>query len=334
MPLTTFLDESGTHQGSRVVTVAGFMVSGDGMQELEREWRAELDRHNILELHMREFVPPHGACSGWSPEAKRTLLEALIQTIHRHTCCAVGAAVEVDELFKSIYQVQMERYPDMVQSPYTWCMRYCIAQIADWCRGNNVLGPVDYVMDKGNSFRSEAQKEFLTAKKNPELSAQFYLGDLAFHDSSTTVGLQCADLLAYEMYKEADRRLSGSARRPRGSFVALLRENDRLMTISPKSLQRKAFQPAAMTFAIIEHLPPKEKFQVLCHALRSLSDEKREILFASIPDWREIYQMCLACGEMGKRLDELPPEVLPPDDPELLMPTVRSLMGEEDKDDD
>lgn len=245
MPPITFLDESGTHRGSRVVTVAGFMIPSESLQELEQEWRVELDRHNIAELHMREFVPPHGSCSGWSAEARRALLGSLIETIHRHTCCAVGAAIEIDEFFKNIYQVQMERHPDMVQSPYTWCMRYCMTQIADWCRNNNMVGRVDYVMDKGNAFRSEAEMEYVNAKQNPELAEQFYLGNLDFDDSSSTVGLQCADLLAYEMYKEADRRLSGSSRRPRGSFVAILRDKDRLMTISPKSLERSALKPAA-----------------------------------------------------------------------------------------
>jgi hypothetical protein len=332
VPPITFLDESGTHDGSRVVTVAGFMLPSENVPELEQEWRSELDRRGVVELHMREFVPPHGSYSGWTAEAKRALFGSLIDIIHRHTRCAVGAAVEIDEFFKNIYRVQMDRYPQLVHSPYSWCMRYCIAQVADRCRNNDVAGPVDYVMDQGNSRRSEAQKEYADAKKDPDLAAQFCLGNLDFADSTTTVGLQCADLLAYEMYKEADRRLSGAARRPRGSFAALLRDNDRLMTIDPNSLQRKAFQPVAMTFAIVEHLPPKERFQVLCYAIRSITDEQRRALFQAVPAWREVYETCVACGEMGKRLDELPPEVLPPDNPELLMPTVRSLLGGDDKD--
>ena len=88
-----------------------------------------------------------------------------------------------------------------------------------------------------------------------------------------------------------------------------------------------------MTFAMMAHLPPKEEFQALCYAIRSITDDQRQALFQALPAWREVYEKCVACGEMGKRLDELPPEVLPPDDPELLMPTVEAILGR-DKDEE
>jgi hypothetical protein len=79
--------------------------------------------------------------------------------------------------------------------------------------------------------------------------------------------------------------------------------------------------------AIVSLLPAQERFQVLCYGLRSITDEQRTALFGAMPEMRKIYELCLASGEMGKRLDELPPEVLPPDDPGILMPLIRESPG-------
>ena len=45
-----------------------------------------------------------------------------------------------------------------------------------------------------------------------------------------------------------------------------------------------------------------------------MKPENRKTLFEMIPNMRGIYSACLAKGELGKRLDELPRELLPPDD--------------------
>jgi len=47
-----------------------------------------------------------------------------------------------------------------------------------------------------------------------------------------------------------------------------------------------------------------------------MDPNKREVLFGMNPSMRTTYAACLAKGEMGRRLDELPKEMLPPDDSE------------------
>ena len=71
-----------------------------------------------------------------------------------------------------------------------------------------------------------------------------------------------------------------------------------------------------INIAMLGHLPALEKFQVMCYALRHMKPENRETLFDMSPSMRDVYSACIAKGEMGRRLDELPRELLPPDDPE------------------
>jgi hypothetical protein len=124
------------------------------------------------------------------------------------------------------------------------------------------------------------------------------------------------------MYKEADRRISKSPRNTRKSLVNLFQTADRLITIDSDNVKRQLYRTYQMVQAIISLLPTKEKFQVRCYALRSITAEQREQIFEAIPAYRKIYDLCLATGEMGVRLCDLPKEVLPPDDPAILMPLI------------
>jgi hypothetical protein len=104
--------------------------------------------------------------------------------------------------------------------------------------------------------------------------------------------------------------------------MKLFRENDRLVTIDGEIVRKQLYRGYNTIQAIISLLPPKEKFQVRCYGLRSITAEQRELIFKAIPAYRRIYDLCLATGEMGVRLCDLPPEVLPTDDPAVLLPLI------------
>jgi hypothetical protein len=73
---------------------------------------------------------------------------------------------------------------------------------------------------------------------------------------------------------------------------------------------------------MLEYLPPQQKFEVMCYALRAMKDRNRDVLLEMYPAMRNVYAACIARGEMGKRLDELPRELLPPDDPEYFLSRI------------
>jgi hypothetical protein len=132
------------------------------------------------------------------------------------------------------------------------------------------------------------------------------------------------------MYKEADRLLSGATRPPRESFLALFRDRDRLVTIDSAGMKKEVTRGAQIHMAMLGHLPPKEKFQVMCYALRHMKEKNREILFEMIPAMKNVYSACIATGEMGKRLDEMPKYLLPPDDPQWFLSRIDLQIGDID----
>lgn len=312
--MRAFLDESGTHAGSLVTAVAGYLIPADSVALLENEWTELLALHELSELHMKEFVPPHGKYAHWNDAKKRSLLEPLISLIHKYSVVGVGAAVEMDEFMRTTHTRAHAKAPQLVESPYEWCVRQCMWQVVRWADKNEYTGVVAYTLDQGDPNQQGARRSFDATKENQSFREKYRLGTLEFADSRDVYAIQCADLLAYEMYKEADRLLSGSPRQTRKSFLALLRENDQLVTIKPEAMKEEVGRGMQLILAITSLLPPREKFQVLCYGLRPITAEQRETIFGIIPELRNVYRDCIACGEMGKRLEQLPPEVMPPDD--------------------
>jgi hypothetical protein len=312
--MIAFLDESGTHTGSKVTAMAGYVIKPDALPVLEHQWVSTLKEFQLDELHMKEFVPPHGKYSRWDEMRKRELLGRLISIIHQYSSIGVGAAVEMTE-FMARHASALSKAPSLIQSPYEWCFRYCSVQAAAWADASNTSGLIAYVLDDGCSCRGQIRQRFQMSIENDELRQRFRLGSLSFADSKKAMALQCADLLAYEMYKEADRLIREAPRPARGSFLALFRGQDRLVTIKQDSVKREVTRGMQVIMATVGHLPEAEKFQVICYALRHMKPENRETLFEITPSMRGIYSACLAKGELGKRLDELPRELFPPDDP-------------------
>ena len=237
--MIAFLDESGTHAGSKVTAMAGYVITHDALPFLEKEWSLTLAEYELDELHMREFVPPHGKHSRWDDKRKREMLERLISLVHKHSGVGIGAAVEMTEFMRTSHAFAHSKSPNLVQSPYQWCFRYCVVQAATWANISERPGLIDYVLDDGCSTRGRIHQQFQMSSEDETLRARFRIGSLSFADSKKAPALQCADLLAYEMYKEADRLISSAPRPPRGSFLALFREHDRLVTIKEEATREE-----------------------------------------------------------------------------------------------
>lgn len=316
--MIVILDESGTHAGSRALSVAGFVIAQDSIPPLLQEWEGELKRNQIEFLHMRDFVPPHGKYSGRSPEERQRLFTALIEIIHRHALIAVGAAIELDDFMQSSYAHALAKAPDLVDSPYGWCVLQCILQTAEWANENSAAEEITFVLEDGCEGTRKVEERFRGLKADPNLQRKIRLGDMKFVSKKDYPLTQCADFLAYEMYKELDRVISKASRPARRSMLALYRTGDRIGTIDQKYLRAQLQRGASMLEAIVSYLPPVEQFKVRCFQLRLLTDAKRETVFSILPSMRKVYEMCLACGELGKSLKDIDPKLLPPDDPELM----------------
>jgi hypothetical protein len=123
----------GTAAGTRAAASRGCSpISSEALPLLEDSWLAVLKKHGMVELHMKEFVPPHGKLSRWSEKQKRAVLEPLIDLVHEHNLVGIGTAVEMTEFMTTSQAFAHSKSPDLVEGPYQWCLRYCMVQVGAW----------------------------------------------------------------------------------------------------------------------------------------------------------------------------------------------------------
>lgn len=90
-----YLDASGTHgEGSRVVTVAGYLSTGDRWEDFKVAWKKVTGG---VDFHMKDFVHARGAFLGWSENQKAALAADVAAVIRKHviigTACGLPTKV-------------------------------------------------------------------------------------------------------------------------------------------------------------------------------------------------------------------------------------------------
>jgi len=69
--LAGYFDESGTHDDSSIVVVAGVVSSTQQWLKFDRKWRNALDAENLSTFHMTDFENRQGQFKDWPLEKKR-----------------------------------------------------------------------------------------------------------------------------------------------------------------------------------------------------------------------------------------------------------------------
>src|SRR4051794_4023711 len=73
MQLTAYLDEAGTHAGTRLTVMAGWVADEDRWNNFEAQWTALLHRNGISHVHGTDLQSGKVPFKGW-PRARRAAL--------------------------------------------------------------------------------------------------------------------------------------------------------------------------------------------------------------------------------------------------------------------
>jgi hypothetical protein len=219
--LTAYLDDSGTHASSFVVAVAGYASTTLDWQSFGSEWRRLLRKEKISVMHMAELQNLQGQFSakrGWTIDRREKLVARAAKIIGHRTRTAVGHAVIRADWEKAV----PEYLKKLFGGPYGWCASECVALISNWKKRNDIKGGLDFVFEAGTDGQGQIQEMMMEIIKDPELNKHYGLHGYSFHDK-TLLPLQAADMLAYEVYKEAENYVVQYAKRNVRPPLVLLR---------------------------------------------------------------------------------------------------------------
>jgi hypothetical protein len=201
-----YFDGSGTHAGSKVLTIAGFIGEEGTFVDLDQQWEKVLDDPRwptrVSEFHTVDCVHGNGEFEegGWNYAERLALYGDLTRVIvevgERHTLLPIGAGV-VTAVFGKIAKTDLALLvAEGLGTPFDLAFQLLLQQVihcADKHWPNERLG---FLYDQGN--RPEAER--FRALFN-EYAARFHLGDVLRScgqaDSRDFTPLQAGDLFSF-----------------------------------------------------------------------------------------------------------------------------------------
>ena len=208
----TFFDESGSHVGSPVLCLAGYVLSVDQATRLEQEWKSLLDEFGLEYFRMSE-------CAHLTGEFKRLGINRqqaieieirAIGIIKRRV--EHGFAVTVDE--SKYNTVMREHDPDeLIGDAYGHCFSLCFYAVSHWMDTRNVDGLIAYYFESGHASQSQSGQMMGRMFENQKMREKHRYLSYGFADKVHVRGLQAADLLAWQWATDYKRRLRSQRRR-------------------------------------------------------------------------------------------------------------------------
>jgi uncharacterized protein DUF3800 len=203
--LTAYFDDSGTHDDSDVVIIAGLSGNQHQWQAFENAWRAKLQSPSpgkppLSRFHMYECHNALGEFSGWGRTATEFVAHELGQIIIKNGLWAYGCAVLRKDWDASVTGLIRTALGDAEG----FCARQCFVMTLAWASKYASDSHIAFVFDHRPHRRWELdklfelfQREGRRDNKCPELAS------LSVASSKQFLPLQGADLMAWEFYHHA-----------------------------------------------------------------------------------------------------------------------------------
>ena len=193
--LQAYMDESGVHDGSPVVTVAAYIERPKQWRAFAKEWNAK--KKPIRIYHAADAQNLHGEFEGWKPERRDELVKRILPVIPKHKLAGVVIGIRLHEFEKA-----MKPHPELSEmfgTPYTACFHWTVQRIMNLMEqvGNNERIAFFH---ETNDYQGEAIDAFKFIKE--QRTKHKSIMSLTFGTKDDYVPLQAADVLAYEGNKK------------------------------------------------------------------------------------------------------------------------------------
>jgi hypothetical protein len=215
--IKVYMDESGVHDGSPVVTVGAYFGRPKQWETFTKRWNAK--KRPIKVYHATDAQNLRGEFKGWDNADRDKLVAGLLPVIPASGIAGIVIGIQMDQ-----FSAEMKIHPDlrkMFGSPYTACFQWTVQRTLELQRGVKNRERLAFFHER-NDYETEATDSFEWVKKNG--NAKDIEMSLKFGTKQDYVPLQAADVLAYE----GNRRLRDPDRPERKSFKALSPKNGRL----------------------------------------------------------------------------------------------------------
>lgn len=222
--LTVYMDETGhsRDEKQRFNGMAGLIAPSHYWERLELKWKATLREFKIPFFHMKDFACFGGDFEGWSEAKRRKLYGKLLRHMEGAYPFPIGSILQMSDYRKLAGDLE-----GIFGDPYYIGFGEVIAYVTAFV--SNVAPPREkaaLVFSDQVEFRHKALQFYESISELEQIRQVTTPPD--FRDMRELVPLQAADIVAYELYKEYERRLYRQEAKPRYGYQVIVKMSDRL----------------------------------------------------------------------------------------------------------
>ncbi|MGA7806518.1 MAG: DUF3800 domain-containing protein, partial [Bradyrhizobium sp.] len=208
--ITAYFDDSGTHEPSDIVLVAGIFGTEGRMDSLDRNWKRHLDlplcgrKDPLSRFHAYDCYQSVGEFRGWTRTETDYFRHQLRTVIIESEVAAYGIACsrkDYDELITGDLR-------SVLGTPEGMCINQCLVRSLGWVQANTFDPAMRFVFDdRPSEVRRYAGTVYDAFQR--WIAPPPQLAGYAFLSSKKVRPLQAADLVAWELYQNAKDILTG-----------------------------------------------------------------------------------------------------------------------------
>jgi hypothetical protein len=200
--LRAYFDDSGTHDQSKVISLAGFLGDGNMWDRFDNAWSpllvtpkcggplSEFKTYDCVH-GVEEFAPPL-----WNFADRLALAGKAVDVLIQSEVFAIGSAIVRKDFEQRWASEYLSR---KCNHPYYLCFEHCVQMAVHitelWPRNTDSKETVALVFDEHSEFSSLAKHFYDNYKRDGRYKD--WLVSLTFSPSDKFKPLQAADLLAY-----------------------------------------------------------------------------------------------------------------------------------------
>jgi len=210
--LQVYLDESGTHDGSPIVTVAGYIGRPEAWRDWTEKWVPALG--SIKVYHAVDAQNLSGEFSDWTAVQVADLVKKLLPIIADAEIGGISISMDL-----RVLDAALDGRDDLRQlfgTPYIACLQWAMQGILNLATQTGNIEPIAFIHEN-NDFHAQAYECFSWIKNS--VSRGDNVISLTFGGKKDYPPLQAADILAYETNKRV-RNIDGPERRPWSALKA------------------------------------------------------------------------------------------------------------------
>jgi hypothetical protein len=218
--IEAYFDESGSHEGSPVLCVAGYIIEKDACVKLDSDWA------EVLEKFKLPFFRMSSCAHGTKPfdvlaKPERIEVEKQLIAITRQSI-SYGIAITVEpKTFEKIIPASPE-----IGSAYSVLAHACLTAVKSWANETQYAGDIAYFFESGHKSQSEANAIMERLFRIPKLRADHRYASHTFADKQKVRALQAADFIAWQWFTDHKRRMERKKLQARRDCYELMKPRD------------------------------------------------------------------------------------------------------------